>query len=118
MPISRCIMEFNRKIGKKYKKEPSGQSEGSFCRSIHGLLAIEVAQTHIADVFPLVRDDVPGIPAENAGGLILVEDDRGAVNIDLKGVALRNVQGPAELDGQNDTSQFIDLTNNSGCFHK
>ena len=100
MPISGCKMEKCRIMAiNGHKKEPSGSPEGSFCRSHPCLLAAEIVQTHIADVFPLVGDDVLGISAKNTGGLVFIEDDRGAVYIDFKGVALRNVQRAAELDG-------------------
>ena len=81
------------------------------------LFAAQIFQTAHADIFPLEGCNVPGIPTKNAGGLVLIQDDRRPVHINLQGVALRDVQGAAQLDRQYDTSQFIDLTNDSGCFH-
>ena len=63
------------------------------------LFAAQIFQTAHADIFPLEGCNVPGIPTKNAGGLVLIQDDRRPVHINLQGVALRDVQGTAELDG-------------------
>lgn len=81
------------------------------------LQLLQLFQALAADVLPLVGDHIAGVVAEDAGGLILAQDDRVAIHIDLQGVALVNVQGAAQLDGKDDPTQFIDFSDNSGGFH-
>jgi len=69
----------------------------SFCCA--DLLDAQLLQANVTHVFAFVRDNVRRIPTKDASGLVLVQNDRRAVHIDLKGVALRNVQSAAELDG-------------------
>ena len=56
------------------------------------LFAAQIFQTARADVFPLEGRDLPGIPTENAGRLVLVQDDGRSVNVDLQWVAFRDVR--------------------------
>ena len=69
-----------------------------------------------ADVLAFKIDDIFGVITENAGGLILLQDDGGTIHVDLQGVFLRDVQGAAQLDRQHDTAQLIDLPHNTGRF--
>lgn len=70
-----------------------------------------------ADVFTLVAYNTLGAVAENAGGMILVEDDIVALNKNLQCVAFCNVQSTAELNGKNDSSELIYLSYNTGRLH-
>ena len=81
------------------KKEPSGFPAALSAVREQKSLAVQLCKADFADVFAFVGDNFLGIPTKNAGGLVLVQDDRRAVDIDLKGVALRDIQGTAELDG-------------------
>lgn len=81
------------------------------------LFALQLLETVGADIFAAEIDHVLGIVAENAGGLILLQDDGGSIYIDLQRVLFRDVQCAPELDGENDPAEFIDLSDNAGRFH-
>ena len=49
--------------------------------------------------------------------MILVKDDIITVDEYLKRVSLRDIQGAAKLDRQNDASELIDLSYNTGRLH-
>ncbi len=66
-----------------------------------------------ADILALEVDHVLCVIAENAGGLILAENNVISVNIYFQCVFLRDIQGASHLDRQNDTAELIDLTDNS-----
>ena len=70
-----------------------------------------------ADVLAVEVDYIVRVAAEDAGGEILGEHDVGTVNVDLKGIPLSDVQGPAQLDGEHDPAQFVHLPHDTGCFH-
>ena len=55
------------------------------------LLALEFLDAVGTDVFAVEIDDIPGIIAENTGGLILFQDDGGSVYIDLQGVLFGDI---------------------------
>lgn len=67
----------------------------------------KLPQTLRADIFPVEDRHVLGTIAEDADGPILLEDDRRPLNVDLQRVLFRDVQRPAQLDGQHDTAQLI-----------
>src|SRR5574344_548682 len=81
------------------------------------LQSFELLEAFGTDVFPLEQCDVLGAVAENAAGLILFQNDRGTLHIDFQCILLRDVQCPPHLDGQNDTTQLIYLSDNSRGFH-
>ena len=103
-------------MGMDMKKLPIPKWNGSFVYSAE-LFAQEFLDAVGADIFALEVDHVLGVVAENTGGLIFLQDDRGAVHVDLKGVLLGNIQGATELDWENNPPQFIHLSHNSSRFH-
>ena len=78
---------------------------------------LELVQAGLADVLALVVDNVLCVVAENAGRLILLEDNGGLVNINLEGVLLGDVQSSAKLDGQDDSAEAVHLSYDAGRFH-
>ena len=69
-----------------------------------------------ADVLTFVIDDVLGAVTENAGGMILMKNNVISVNKNFESILFSNIQGAAKLNGQNDASELIDLSDNSGRF--
>ena len=62
-------------------------------------------------------NDVLGAVTEDTGGLILLHNYAGAIDIDLETVAFCDVQSTAELDGEDDASQLVDFAHDTGRFH-
>lgn len=77
----------------------------------------ELCNTFAANILALEVDDVVFISAENAVLLEFSEDDGIFLNIDLEGVLFADIKTSAEFDRKNDSSEFIDFTGNSCCFH-
>ena len=77
----------------------------------------KLPQTLRADIFPVEDRHVLGAITEDAAGPILLEDDRRSLNIDLQCVLLRDVQRPAQLDGQHDTAQLVHASDDPRRFH-
>ena len=70
-----------------------------------------------ANTLAVEINDIVNVVAENAGRLILLQDDAVVVGKDFNGVLLLDVQNFADLDGEDDSSQLVDLANHSGRFH-
>ena len=82
------------------------------------LALAELLHALSADQLALVGNNIAGIAAEDAAGMILLEDDFVAIHKNLKHIFHANVYCPAQLDGQNDTSKRVKLTHNTGGFHR
>ena len=67
-----------------------------------------------ADVLAAENHDILGVIAENAGGLILSEDNRGTIHVDLQRVLFGDIQRTAQFDRQDDAAQLINFPNDSG----
>lgn len=61
--------------------------------------------------------DISCIIAENARRMILLEDDSIIFNKDFQGVTNRDVKCSAQLNRQNDASEFVKLANYASRFH-
>ena len=83
-------------------------------RPLFGLKFLDTVGT---DVLPFEINDVLGVITEDAGRLIFLQHDRGAVHVDFKGVFLCNVQSAAQFDGEDNASQLINLSHDAGRFH-
>lgn len=66
-----------------------------------------------AYVFSLIDHYIVGVVAENAGGLILAENNGVLVHIYFQGVSLCNVKCAAKLNRQYNASKLIDFSDNS-----
>ena len=78
---------------------------------------LDLLEARVADVLALMDAEALGLPAENAGILVLGQDDLFAVHEDLQGVLLSDVQGATELDGDDDPAQFVNLAYDASGFH-
>ena len=81
------------------------------------LLVQQLLQAGGTDVFALEVGDLFGAVTEDAGGLILLEHDGGAINVDLQRILLCDVQGAAQFDREDDSPQFVDPADNTCGFH-
>lgn len=63
----------------------------------------QLGKTVSANVFAFVIDNVSSLVAENAGRLILFEQDVLIVNIDLDRILFVDVERASQLDRQNDS---------------
>ena len=73
--------------------------------------------TALADKLALVFNEVLCLAAEDAVGLMLLEDDAVALYIDFNGVLFGQIEGSSHFNGQNDSSKLVELTNDTGGFH-
>jgi len=71
----------------------------------------------LADRLALVFNDVSAFAAENAVGLVLFQNNAVALNVYLNGILFGKVESSSHFDGENDSSQFVELANDSGGFH-
>ena len=66
-----------------------------------------------ADELAVEALNVVSVAAENAGRLILFENNGFAIDIDFDSVLLRDVKRAAQLDGQNNSAELVDLSDNT-----
>jgi hypothetical protein len=87
-------------------------------RAFDFLLQIpETADALAADILPIEAGNIPGRAAENAGRLVLLQHDPIAFHEDFQFVTLGNIQCAAQLNGQNDPAQIVDLSNDTSRLH-
>jgi hypothetical protein len=81
----------------------------SFSRkgSISGLQFVDAVG---ADVFALIPDNIFRVFAEDARRLVLFEDDVVTVHKDFQRVAFRNIKRAPHFDGQHDTAELVNLS--------
>lgn len=70
-----------------------------------------------ADILALEVDDILSIGAEDAGRLVLFQDNGIALSINLDGISFGDVQGPAELNRDDQSSEVVKLSNDTSRFH-
>ena len=93
-------------------KNPAvGQAAGSFAWILFA--CAQLLHAVGADVLAAVVLDVPAVTAEDAGRLVLLENNGLAVDIDFDSVLLRDVQRAAQLAGQNDSAELVDLSDDA-----
>ena len=66
-----------------------------------------------ADVFTVEYYDILGIIAENAGGLVLLQDNGRTIHVDFKRILFCYVKGTAQFDGKNDAAQLVHFSHDS-----
>ena len=71
-----------------------------------------------ADILTVESNDILGAVTEDTSGLIFFHHNAGAVDIDLETVALCDVKRTTKLDGEDNASQLVDFTYDTGRFHK
>ena len=113
------FVETHRIKKKKQRRIPGEGNAPLFCvwNGVCGLLVQQFLQAVRTDVLPLEDGDILGAVTENAGGLILFQHDRRPVHINLQGILFGDVQCASEFDGEDDSPQFVDPTDNSSGFH-
>jgi len=79
--------------------------------------AFQLGQAVGADILPLEIDHASGIVTENAGGLILPENNAFTVHVYFQCVLFRNIQRAAHLNGEYDATQLVDLSDDTCRFH-
>ena len=72
----------------------------------------------VANALILIQCNLLVAAAKNAAGLMLPQNDGIALRINFQGIAAGHVQSLAQLDGQSDAAQIINMTNDAGRFHK
>lgn len=78
---------------------------------------LELFQAVGADILALEVDDILSIGAEDAGRLVLFQDNGIALSINLDGISFGDVQGPAELNRDDQSSEVVKLSNDTSRFH-
>ena len=71
-----------------------------------------------ADILAVEGNNILGAVTEDTGRLIFLHDDIGAIDVNLETVALCDVKRTTKLDGEDDASQLVDFTYDTGRFHK
>ena len=71
----------------------------------------------LADAAALVTDKVAHTVAKNASILILTKNNAVTLDVDLKGILLRNIQGTPHLYGKDDATQLVNLAHYSSGLH-
>ena len=69
-------------------------------------------------VLAFIGADVAGVTAEDAGRLVLLEDDGVVLDEYLQGVVVGNLQGTAKLDRQLETPHAVNAAHNAGGSHR
>lgn len=79
-----------------------------FCKVINAVRADELA---------FVKSEIFGGFTEDTGGSVFLEDYTVSVHEYLERISFLNVKRVSDLDGENYSSQGVDLAHDSGCFH-
>ena len=91
------------------------------CKSIRiyglELFFFELCDAVRADVFTVNNVDIFCVAAEYARRLILLEHDVISINKDLNWIMNVDIQIASEFDRKYDSSELVDFSYNSGCFH-
>jgi len=69
-----------------------------------------------ANVLSTEHNHVLGIITEDTGGLILLQDDRRSIHVDLQRILFCDIQRAAQFDRKDDATQFIYFPHDSGRF--
>ena len=80
-------------------------------------LFLKLFDTSGANALAVKINDIVNVVAEYASGLILLKDYLIVIGENFDSVLGLYIQNVTDLDGKNDSSEFIDLTNNSSRFH-
>lgn len=72
----------------------------------------------IANALILIQGDLLIAAAEDTAGFMLPQNDGIALSIDFQGIAAGHVQRLAQLNGQSNASQVVNMSDNAGRFHK
>ena len=80
-------------------------------------LVLDLIEAIGADAFAVEEDDIVSVVAENAGGVIFLQNDAVVVGEDLDRVLYFNIHCFADLDGEDDSAQLVDLSDHSRRFH-
>ena len=72
---------------------------------------LQFFQAVAADQLILVVHHVPRVIAEDAGGMILLQDDFIILHKDFQRIAQADVHGSAQFDGDDDPPQIIQFAN-------
>ena len=70
-----------------------------------------------ADILLAEGNQTPGGAAENAGRLKLLQHDSVAFHEDFQFIPLGDVQGAADLNGQDNAAQIVNFSNNTSRLH-
>ena len=100
------------------EKEPShDQWDGSFLSILPSELLLELIQTFGANTLAVEKYDVVGVVAENAGRVVLLENDTVIIGENLNGILYFDVHCLSDFDRKNDSSQLVYFSDHSGGFH-
>lgn len=72
--------------------------------------ALDLLKTGFADALFVEENDIVNVVTEDAGGLILLQDDLVLINEYLQRGVIRNIEGLSYALGDHDASQIIDLS--------
>ena len=88
----------------KHKKSAAGFGSACFFSGLFQLF--HVLQALLADVFALEGAYIAGTAAKDAGtaGFVFAKDDPIILGKNFQSGFFRNIQGPAQLNGDDDTS--------------
>jgi hypothetical protein len=78
---------------------------------------LQLFKALIADQLALEKVHITRVVAEDAGGMILLQDDLVAFRKDFEGILHGNIHGLAQFDGNYDSSQVVKLPYDTGRFH-
>ena len=81
-------------------------------------LQCQIASAVVADALILVKGNLLIAAAEDTAGLVLAQNDGIALGVNLQRITASHVQRLAQFDGQSDSAQIVDMSDNTGGFHK
>ena len=77
----------------------------------------QIPNTAATDHLPLIGSNTTDRSTEQAAILVLAQNNPVPFQIDFQSIPLLNIQASAQLDGEDDSAQFIYFSNDSCCFH-
>ena len=79
--------------------------------------SLEAFEAVCTDELALEVGDVACVAAEDAGRFVLLENDLVGFDKDLNGIASLHIEGVSDFDRQYYTTEFVNLSYNTGRFH-
>lgn len=80
-------------------------------------MLLDLIEASGTDALTVKENDIVGVVAENAGGMIFLKDDAVIVGEDLDRVLYLDVHRLADLDGENNSAQLVNFSDHTCRFH-
>ena len=111
---SRGRLSLQNRCKFSYEKKPLA---GLFFMILYSKRFLHLFDASVADALAVKIHGVIRAVAEDAGGLVFLQDDTVVIGKNFDGVLLLDIQNLSNFNGKHDSSQLVHLADYSGRFH-